>query len=54
MSTTEKNYFYKVVKYPIGDTEMLLMINLEHNDIKPMQEFYENKFYELTFYRKIK
>jgi hypothetical protein len=50
----KKDYFYKVVKYPVGDTEMLLMINLEHNDIKPMQEFYENEFYELTFYRKIK
>lgn len=50
----KKDYFYKVIKYPVGDTEMLLMINLEHNDIKPMQEFYENEFYELTFYRKIK
>ena len=50
----KKDYFYKVVKYPVGDTEMLLMINIEHNDIKPMQEFYENEFYELTFYRKIK
>lgn len=50
----KKDYFYKVVKYPVGDAEMLLMINLEHNDIKPMQEFYENEFYELKFYRKIK
>lgn len=50
----KKDYFYKVVKYPVGDTEMLLMINLEHNDIKPMQDFYENEFYELKFYRKIK
>lgn len=50
----KKDYFYKVVKYPVGDAETLLMINLEHNDIKPMQEFYENEFYELKFYRKIK
>lgn len=48
------NRLYQVAKYCGPTTETLFLINEASGDVKPMQEFYENEFYNMSFFRKIR
>lgn len=48
------NRLYQVARYCSPNTETLFLINEASGDVKPMQEFYENEFYNMSFFRKIR